>query len=506
MRVLSGEVSAKGFLLCVCLVVAGLLAFPCYQAFLTGGYIFSANAMDESSHLSYSYAEYVALYSGRMRYSSYLVILLHRLGLSGGYINVLFDAACTISTLYLTKSIFLRLGYSPAQARAGALLCFLLPLLFTPFNPVVRIIAEAHFDPQIMKWLSMPWNPEMPFIRTPEPQLSWFLIVAVLSMTVGTRLAPFALLAITPLVYPFVRLPLIFTCVVMMMGERMPLVIRLIVSTIACGAMVSIFSHAGVEQHIAKFFIHSYLPLVPFTGALALAVYLIIRNSLPRSTRPFVITLVCSPWVVANTQLITGVLIAPVNFENYWGVVVLGVLATLGILHRSEVQRGYVAASLLLFGAFALSLCVDNYRISARLTDPERILPLLAEAAPQVACDDLYLATFLDLTHPLQPPTAFSWTRTFFLSTDRYYNTYQCDRLSLERDYPELIPNFLPLFETLDSGFVSRGGDMFMSLGRQPIPRFLPQQRFDPSSCEAHALVAWAQNTPKDTHPSQKSP
>lgn len=483
MRLAPQHLSSKGFSIYTGLVLLGLVAFPCYQVLQTGGYLFYTTGMDEASHLSFSYADYVAKHSGRMRYSSYLVTLLHNLGIGGGYINLILDATCALCTLILAKLTLVKFGFSRPQARSGALLLFLLPLLFTPFNPVVSLLASLHFDPHIMRWVSMPWNPEIPLLRTPEPQLSWLLIAATLCLTAGTRLAPLALLAISPLVYSFVGLPLVFVSVTLLLKDRVPLPFRLVLSFAASGTLMLLFLKLGAEPHLAKMFIFSHLPLIPFTGVMSLALYLLIQEYIPPSTRSVLITLVCSTWAVANVQLISGYLVPPVNFENYWGVMVLSLLATMGILYRSDDNRGWVGFSMLLFGAFSAATFAFNQSVFERLSNPREVLPLLAKESPRVACNDLYLTTYLDLVHPRQQPTTFSWTRTLDLSSDSYLYSYLCDKQNLERIHPDARATFEPLFSTLDSAFVFRGGDSFMSIGRQEPATFYPQSPAPPSEC-----------------------
>lgn len=483
------HLSAKGFSVYAGLVLLGLAIFPLYQALQTGGYLFYTTGMDEASHLSFSYAEYVANHSGRMRYSSHLVTILHRFGISGGYINLILDLTCALCTLLLVRGVFVKFGYSKPQARSGALLLFLLPLLFTPFNPVVSLLSSLHFDPQIMKWISMPWNPEIPLLRSPEPQMSWLLIAATLWVTAGSQAAPLALLAISPLLNSFVQLPLIFVSAVLLFGQKARLSLRLLTSFGLCGVLMLVFLIYGTDPNLPKFFIFSSLPLIPFSGVLSLALYLLIQDHVPRSSRPLLIALVCSTWAVANAQLVSGYLVPPVNFENYWGVMVLSFLATMGILHRSEDPRGWVGFSVLLFGAFSVATFAFNHSVSARLAHPREVLPLLAQNSTRVACNDLYLTTYLDLVYPRQQPTTFSWTRTLDISSDANYQNYLCDKQSLQSFHSSSQPLFDHLFVALDEGFISRGSDMFMSLGRQNIPTFAPQPSTATTECASHELL-----------------
>lgn len=468
-------ISAKAFAASLGLIVFGLIAFPIYQGLMTGGFLFYTTGTDEANHLSFSYADYVATGSGRMRYSSYLVVLLHKLGLGGGSINLCFDIVCAILCLFFTKRAFVKFGYPLPTARCAALLVFILPLLFTPFNPIVAFVSSLHFDPAIMTWVSVPWNREPPFIRSPEPQVSWLIVSAAVSVTAGSRFLPWALLLISPLLYTFVQLPIIFMALSLLALKRVAMPTALITSFLICALMTVGYRALVGESPLSRFFIVSHLPLLSFSGVLGFAAVLATRNRLPKGLQTALTLLVASIWAVTNTQIISGYLVTPVNFENYWGVAVLGCVAALLIVQRASHPRYWIGFSMALYALFCLTVFARNNAVFQRLESPHEVLPLLSKSSAQVACDDLYLTTYLDLVHPMQSPTVFSWTRTLNLSSDLSYDEYLCSKSAMQSMGPQTSDTFAPIFEALDWGFQVRGADMFMSIGRQPIPK-LPQR------------------------------
>jgi hypothetical protein len=482
-------ISAKGFAASVGLIVLGLIAFPIYQGFLTGGFLFYTTGTDEAPHLSFSYADYVASGSGRMRYSSYLVVLLHQLGLGGGSINLCFDIVCAILSLIFTKRALVKFGYPLPIARCAALLVFILPLLFTAFNPLVALLSSLHIDPAIMTWVSMPWNQETPFIRSPEPQMSWLIVSAVVSVTAGSRFLPWALLLISPLLYTFVQLPIIFVALTLFALKRVAMPTALITSFVICSLLTVVYHALVGESPLSRFFIVSHLPLLSFSGIVGFAVLLVTRTRLPKGTQTALTLLVASLWAVDNTQLISGYLVTPVNFENYWGVAVLGCVTTLLIVQRASHPGYWIGFSMALYALFCVTVFARNNAVFQRLERSHEVLPLLSKSSAQVACDDLYLTTYLDLVHPMQPPTVFSWTRALNLSSDVPYENYLCSKEVIQNMGPPTSEEFAPLFHALDWGFQSRGADIFMSIGRQPIPTFPRREGTTKTSCPDRELV-----------------
>ena len=476
MRHLSRALSSRDFAGLVGLIVLGLIAFPLYQGLITGGYLFYTTGMDESSHLSFFYARYVASSFGRMRYSSHLVSLLHSAGLSGGYINLVLDVTCSILTLAFAKRAFTRFGYNESAARSAALLCYILPLIFTPFNPAISLLASVHFDPSIMPWLTMPWNAEVPFIRSPEPQLSWLILSLVVGTTANTRALPWALLAVSPLLYTFVQVPTVFVAISLLVHKRFSLWVALLTSFAVCGGATLAYVHLTGATKLSQLFILSHAPLVSFCGLCGILLLSLIRPRVTADTFSVATTLVASIWAVQNTQLLSGTLVTPVNFENYWGVAVLGYLVTVAIIQRVTLLRAWVYCAMILFATVSLSIFEVNRVIFERLQLPRETIATLATSSSRLACNDLYLATYLDLVHPRQPPTAFSWARTYDFSSNIQYDTYLCAREEIRRS--TFSHNFIRLLEALDFGFQSRGADMFMSLGRQPIPLF-PKRKIE---------------------------
>lgn len=480
-------ISPLVFAICSLSIILSVVAYPIYQAVTTHGYIFYTNGMDEASHLSWWYARYVVEDSGRLRESSRLVYFLHTIGLSGGYINVLFDVICSFSILLCTTRVFTRLGYSSRGARAGAILVFVTPLLFSPANPIVAGLSDLHFSPGWVEWLAMPFNPEIPLLRSPEPQFSWLILAVILAIFPLGISTPLVLLAATPLLYPFVRLPVAFIALCWMGPKRWSLCTRLLTAFVAISLGMLLFRHFA-EPSLLQYFVVTRLPVISCTGIVAAATYAAIRSLIPEHMRRISLTLVASIWAVENVQIISGWFVTPVNYEQYWGVMVIGFLLALATLHSKTSPTRWVVLTVAIFVLNMCQVFRFNDLISSKLAHPGEDLARLAQSAPNMITDDIYVATFLDLVHPRQEPTAFSFTKTYQATSSENYELFQCAKQALQQQRPNDMPRFHRILERLEVGYTARGTDLNVTMGRQPLPEHPPSMQEKPLNCPESQL------------------
>ncbi len=472
MQSVSHGISQKTFVLILILMIVAGVAFPLYQLLALNGYIFYLNGLDEASHLSWWYATYVVDESGRMRESSRLVRSLHRLGLSAGYINLLFDICAPACMIVCIKRIFDRLGYESPQARAASIITFSVPVMFSFANPFIEWLAEFHFRPGIVEWLAMPYMSNTPLLRTPEPQISWLLILVIVACVKRASWIPWILIVVSPLLYPFVRLPLLFISVASILVHRTSLLCSLLLSSLFIVGCTMLYLKFLSESALQKFFIFSHLPVISFTGAVAAIVYIATQRHARVALRPLMAIGIASIWLVQNTQLVSGWFVTPVNFEQYWGVMIIAFVAAVVVLGKPQLLKGYVFLGVLCFFVAGLRDFRINLDMVSRIAEPEVVLPALAQSAADMVFDDTYTATVLDMVHPKQAPTAFSWTRTLHASSNAEYSVFQCTKkLLLEQHGTATSERFEQIMEHLARGFVEKGADLNVTMGRMPIPR-----------------------------------
>ncbi|MFN3428710.1 MAG: hypothetical protein ACK46X_02025, partial [Candidatus Sericytochromatia bacterium] len=97
------------FALGLLVLVALTLAYPLYQAGVTGGYLYYENGADENTYLQYHFSR---LIQSPTRSGQYLVTAAQSLGISGGYLNMLLDAAIVAGFALVCRATLRRVGWT----------------------------------------------------------------------------------------------------------------------------------------------------------------------------------------------------------------------------------------------------------------------------------------------------------------------------------------------------------------------------------------------------------
>ena len=108
--------SKRAFLFLALLTVVILNAFPLYQAVTGKGRLYYTNAFDEAYYLQYDFSQKNQRLS---RPGQYLVTLAHQAGLSGGWINLVFDGVFVTAFLFLVRALFKAAGYDDTTIEPG---------------------------------------------------------------------------------------------------------------------------------------------------------------------------------------------------------------------------------------------------------------------------------------------------------------------------------------------------------------------------------------------------
>lgn len=480
----SSGISTLFFFACLAVIVLGFCAVPIYQFWVTGGPIFYTTNVDEASHLSYWYANYVIEESGRLRASSQLVRWLHSVGFSGGYINVCMDILSTPLIALCFLRVYTKIGLTGGQARLASLLTFLFPLLFSCFNPAMAALNDVRLETELVKWISNPQNSEVLFLRSPEPQMSWVLLALVAAFSASPIILAFAGLLISPLLYPFVRLPVLFLSFTILSSTKIGYRWGAVASFLVLSLITMMFVHNYAERSLLQFFIFSHLPVLPITGLLSLLlVFGLTRGGrFPHRLANMCWLIVASIWAAENVQIISGWLVTPVNFEQYWGVFVLGVLAALFVTFVSSHSTLWLAIAMIGYILHATVLFRTNIEVFRALNNQRAVFSALSDSPNRVVCNNLYLATYLDLAFPKQAPTALSWTRTLHAGNNDNYRSYICMKEALQSLPQRDVSSFKDVFSQLEDGYLVKGSDLNVTMRRREIVHF-PLPDVDITNC-----------------------
>jgi hypothetical protein len=467
----------------VVVVLLLTIAFPVYQLISTGGWLFYTNGIDEAAYLSYPYAVMLRGWQGLLRCSNALIIFLHECGVSAGYINLLFDFFGTAIILCALPGTFHRVGFSSGESRRCTLLFFLLPLVVTTFNPALMVLAEWWRSSRFFPFLAMPPNSGLLFLRSPEPQISWMVVIVLCALFVRSRMLPWILACVTPLLYSFISIPLLFSSLVFIIPSSISLALRIALGAVLTAVAEKIFFDHEVEPMLHRFVMDSHAPVLPLTALISSALFIGIRRYPQGGLRGVLAVLVASLWIVPNLQIVSGILLPPTKFEEYWGVVVVALLATLMLHYRSRQPDRWLAVVLIWFGLWLWSNFEFNAGLLAKVRNPAKTVAILRETPEQVASSDLLLSAHLDMVHPKQPHTLFSFTKTYKLSDDSNYAEYRCAKEIVRAMPVEEARTFDTEFAALDFGYSYRGVDEIITMRRQPLEAFKIKPNNDSRPC-----------------------
>jgi hypothetical protein len=375
------------------IVLPSLFAIQQYR--WTGGYLFYANAFDEPTYLSYD----GALIAASPTYGAeYLVLGLHRAGLSGGFINLLFDVVFPAITVVFLRRFALEAGFSPLEATAYPFAVVAIPVLFGYTNPYYGTVYNANYYSRGLSWITLPQAYYPPFLRSPEPQVSWCAIAV--AGWLGLRWRSYLIaLAVAPFVYPFVGVPYTFVVLALWIYARAAIAIQqptmraitaMAASFMCIAAVLRIgFVLVVAGRPVADFVLATRMPLVSGTGVVALVVYLAVRSRLDETHRVPALFLAVAPLVAVNTQVLTGFIAQPSNFEQNFGVAALAIIIVLALrtieYGRVVVVCASAVASCVLLGAYAGHIFLVNSSpwqrerlsdafLNAMRTEPESLI------------------------------------------------------------------------------------------------------------------------------------
>jgi hypothetical protein len=350
---------------------------PQWFSFFTSKVFVFTNGWDEEHYLSWQGVE--GIKNSVSYFSLHLSWLMHQLGISGAVQNLLLDTVLPPATAFLAYLSFRKYSVPTAVAAGyAALICFG-SVLFNANNPLISSLLGETRTSTI--WFMMGWDVYPSILRTPNPEISFFLIA--LAVYGYVRFGKWWLLLMPlPLLYYFSAVS--YTFVLLTSFSYVQLRSRSALNDHAAvlGATVSTFVVMGVGLIALSFvmgFYQSENPLRgdPFifserrwpqfpVGTLMLTALFVlgIRVGLlrlqKRWTVPLLVLAAASVGAV-NLHLFTGFMMAQKNYYDY-GSSVLFSLALVLAIHsiRWEYLRSVALVAILIWVA---TLCYQSQKI-----------------------------------------------------------------------------------------------------------------------------------------------
>lgn len=465
-------------------MVVVTLAFPLYQA-LTTGYVYYVNGPDETSYLQFDFSQAAQSVT---RPGQFLVSFLHRLGLSGGWINVVLDAVALVAFPWLLHRLFRHLGWRPLPAGLAALIVMGLPMLLLTSNPMIRALDAWNQASGFIYWFNMPSIGTPPFLRSPEPQFS--LMVLSAAMLIGLRWRSiWPVYVVLPFLYPFVAIPAAFLALACHLRKHWrpnwrlsttgPLSASFVAVSVACWLYYALF----VGEPMRNMLVSSHLPLISLTALAALAAYGALRRLIPERLRFFALGLAIAPAVACNQQLISGQIPQPDNFESYVGTLAFAGVVALATQEAARLRLAAMTVGLAVFLQATYMNVRENRAYFKMLPLTPALVTALREDPGHTVVNDVHLSSLLDLVHPRQAPTALAFERTFNPVGGRYVGEYRCVKRQVLAEQPN-TPGFDWAFKFLDTSYMY-GSQNYIKAHFGRKSSFVVLQNVEAAACDS---------------------
>jgi len=471
--------------------------FPIYQWFATDGFLFYSNAYDETTYLAYDVSIKTQSLS---RVSQYLVSGMHQLGFSGGIINFIFDIFFPVFCFILISKIFILLKFNSSKAYLSALLIQSIPIIFGRSNPLFVSLLDFHISSGIIQWFAIPEAFYPPTYRSPEPQFS--LAIISLAIYIGLKKSSLIpLYLVIPLLYPFVRIPFFFVIMTLHMLNsnksfldkfcKSKLVASSLISYIAISILILIyykFAISGTRTEVL--IIESRAPMLSFTGIVSVLLYLLSKIYVQARFKPFLCALTLSPFVAVNTQVISGVLVQPINYEQNYGTVCVAILIAfifLSIKSYNWSTRLAGITALCLFLVYAKMVYNLNSLSEQKQPQPAKVIEILRSDASRIIVNNSALASALNLITAKQKITGTSISQSFAIMADNYFSKYLCMKMNILKNQRFLKDN-INILDQLDEGYkylhsnfiyihINRKNKFTTFYDPDAIPKFCPEMK-----------------------------
>ena len=395
----------------------------------------------------------------------FLVTGMHLIGFSGGAINLIFDLFFPPIAAVLIFKIFRKLNYCKSDSYLAAILIMTIPILFGTSNPLYSQIFYSNISSGAIQWITMPEAYYPPFFRSPEPQFS--LTIMALAVYISLKkntLLPLYL--IMPFLYPFVRIPFMFIVLTLhiikycdkikLFKSRFALIGPGVFAYVAISAMIIIHHKVLMDgMRIEIFMVATRFPILSMTGIICLLLFLVVRNVVDEKFKNFLALVAFSPIVAVNTQIISGIIAQPNNFEQNFGTVCIAFLLAFGMISiKSRLWSKNIMAGLAIALVLAYSKTIYSVNSFPHLRQPlpATLLKQLRVDPSKVAVHNAGMATALNLVWPMQGITGLAITQTFGTLPDDYFTNYLCLKKEISRN-EELYPDYSNILEGLGDGY-----------------------------------------------------
>jgi len=350
-------------------------ATPMIYAYFESTNFIYVNAWDEETYLSYQGALAALKVPGYWT-SGAVVYLLQNLGLSGGDINVVFDCLITPLTFLLLTWSLRASHVEKKRALIYSIIILFTPILFNFGNPLIEELFTRSYG-----LLGYGWEPYQSILRTPEPQLSFFLVALAIVGYLKTK-KTVLLFAPLPFLYFYVAISygyfLVGYCLLTQVSffSRSSLTLRIVLAsllsylTISLGFSIFDLLFLSKDAFIIaapNIYIKSHVPVIPISGIVTLGLLAIQRqlsrhhDIKERSHIEAQLFVTLSLFLICNIHVLSGTMLSYKNYMDYSTSLIggAGIAVFLDFLKKNKIKYARLVCGLMVL--YILSLTFRAY-------------------------------------------------------------------------------------------------------------------------------------------------
>lgn len=398
---------------------------------------------------------------------------LHTLGLSGALQNLLSDTLFPLASVALVSATLCRFGIESTRAFTYAVLILFSSTLFNYTNPIIKALLG---DYNATAWIMAGWELYPSIMRTPNPQVSYFLLALTVYAWARWR-RDWLLLLPLPLLYYFVAVPY---CFLLGFGMLIRMMRRyniagtlpwlagtgLLVWVIMGLGTAALFWIAGYyapdywERQDAWLFAVTRQPQIPLAllGLGAVTALATAVRAIDTQARAWQLVLILTIAALAsvNLHVITGFMLSQKNYYDYGLSILFGMMLVVGLESLRNHKLADWLLSFLLFATLLPTLATQLYFYQHATDIDRRASPIAA----QVVADPLHaliadrdVASHMAFAHAhlLAPPFTYQYYFTFIEHQCAYYpELLETAVREAESEWAPGGPEHTMLNETLD--------------------------------------------------------
>ena len=327
------EVYLNGFILFLLIFIIFSYLFPLWYSFIKSEIFIYVNAWDEETYLTYQGA-LGAITSPGYHISSIITLIFQELNISGSIQNLISDTIISILTLYFVYKIFVLYKFTRIDSLALSSLILFSSILFNHANPIVQSIFLREINTFMVGYEGY-----LSILRTPEPQLSYFLLSVFLFLFFKTKKKIFLIIPLF-ITYFYVAIVYFYCLILYFFISKLKFnILTIVLGNIFSYIIISIgliimdvfFLQKSEIINFSAYVISNQIvfPIIFFVNILySFIIYLIYYNTREDNQKILFLMSLISLLIiffVSNFQLLTGYMLSYKNYFDYGLSIIIGI-------------------------------------------------------------------------------------------------------------------------------------------------------------------------------------